>query len=458
MKTVLLREQKQAVSAFLKNEVSDERVIRLLHFLLTNTIFQDLLKDLEVNVLYVEEGCQMQPMTENWKPKCLFPANGIEEGWSVLQKVKPHVVILHVSGNDACSFVERMKYDKTRVVVICEDVDSDSVMKLLSLGVKHFVMPPITPQAVLKTLHESLYKISLEKEAELQKSMLRTLMEFQSDLLFIVEDDEVTDCNTTFLHFFGYEDLPAYQEKHITFADAFLEEKGYYVPFNKLAWIDDCLIGSKKVKMMDSMGEEFVFLIRSIAIPDDMSRFLVIGTDITDIEKEYKENERLATIDSLTNIYNRFKFQTLLQEQWDLAKRRRRPLSVIVFDVDDFQKVNDTYGHDHGDLILAQLADLVSKHINTNDVFARWGGEEFIILLPNTTGKQAFVIAESLRFFIQTKKFTGISKLTASFGVAECSAGLSREEFVQRAHEALSEAKQKGKNQVCVYRERKGKV
>ena len=210
--------------------------------------------------------------------------------------------------------------------------------------------------------------------------------------------------------------------------------------------------------MMNSMGEEFVFLVRSVAIPDDMSRFLVIGTNITDIEREYKENERLATIDSLTNIYNRFKFQTLLQEQWNLAKRRRKPLSVVIFDVDDFKKVNDTYGHDHGDLVLAQIADLVSKHLHTNDVFARWGGEEFVLLLPNTTGKQAFVIAESLRFFIETKKFTGISKLTASFGVAEYSAGLSREEFVQRANEALSEAKQKGKNQVCLYRERKDKV
>ncbi|GAA3322575.1 hypothetical protein GCM10020331_042990 [Ectobacillus funiculus] len=89
--------------------------------------------------------------------------------------------------------------------------------------------------------------------------------------------------------------------------------------------------------MMNSVGEEFVFLVRSVAIPDDMSRFLVIGTDITEIEKEYKENERLATIDSLTNIYNRFKFQTLLQEQWNLAKKRRRkPLSVVIFDVDDF--------------------------------------------------------------------------------------------------------------------------
>ncbi|GAA3322577.1 hypothetical protein GCM10020331_043000 [Ectobacillus funiculus] len=64
-----------------------------------------------------------------------------------------------------------------------------------------------------------------------------------------------------------------------------------------------------------------------------------------------------------------------------------------------FKKVNDTYGHDHGDLVLAQIADLVSKHLHTNDVFARWGGEEFVLLLPNTTGKQAFVIAESLRFF-----------------------------------------------------------
>ncbi|GAA3322573.1 hypothetical protein GCM10020331_042980 [Ectobacillus funiculus] len=116
-----------------------------------------------------------------------------------------------------------MEHDKTRVVVICEAVDSNSVMKLLSLGVKHFCYATYYPAGCIKKiLHESLYKISLEKKKlNCKKSMLCTLMEFQSDLLFIVEDDEVTDCNTTFLHFFGYEDLSAYQENNITFADAF---------------------------------------------------------------------------------------------------------------------------------------------------------------------------------------------------------------------------------------------
>lgn len=439
---------------FRTNEVRDGRVMKILHFLLENTIFQNLLQDLEINVLFITVNQSQTQLTEEIRPKCLFFAKNIEDGKRVYEKVKPHIIILDVPAAAAQAFVEQIQLD-IRIVVIWKEQDYFALSGLLAAGVRHFVMPPFTPQKILEMLHESLYEITLEREVQMQKSMVRAILEFQQDMLFFIEDDEIVDCNVTFLNFFGYEDLLSYQEENLVFADHFLDERGYYYPMNKWNWLDDCLAEPKKIKMKNVEGTEYVFLLRGSTLPEDGSRFVIICTDITQMEKENKENERLAVTDTLTNIYNRFKFQVLFAEEWEKAFLRDGVFSIILFDLDNFKNINDTYGNDAGDLALAQLAELVSAHIRLQDVFARWGGEEFVLLLPGSTAKEAFKVAEQLRFFIETKKFTGIAKLTASFGVAAYGENISRETLMQRAEAALKEAKQKGKNQVCLYRKEK---
>lgn len=176
-------------------------------------------------------------------------------------------------------------------------------------------------------------------------------------------------------------------------------------------------------------------------MPEDLSRFIVKCTEITELDEIYQEQERLAMVDSLTEIYNRLKFQQILEVEWEKVIRSDEKIAIILFDIDNFKTVNDTYGHDFGDLALIQLAELMKSKVEQQHVFARWGGEEFIILVTNTVEKEAFQVAESLRFFIETKQFTGISKLTASFGVALYEQGTTREELMQRADIALYEAK-----------------
>ena len=191
------------------------------------------------------------------------------------------------------------------------------------------------------------------------------------------------------------------------------------------------------------------FLLRATPLPEDLSRFIVKCTEITELDEIYQEQERLAMIDSLTEIYNRLKFQQILEAEWDNAMRNNENIALILFDIDNFKAVNDTYGHDFGDLALIELAELMKSKVEQQHVFARWGGEEFIILVTNTVEK-AFQVAESLRFFIETKQFSGISKLTASFGVALYEKGITREELMQRADIALYEAKKWEKSSVCI--------
>lgn len=339
-------------------------------------------------------------------------------------------------------------------IVIWDQQITSEFAEVLTLGIRNIVIAPVTPQMVLEEVNKSLYQLSLVRQVSLQQELLQTMFDFRNDLLFIVEDDEIVDCNTNFLEFFGYENLFAYREQHLVFAEHLIRENGYYSTTHDITWLDDTLSYDRRIKMSNYEGEVSTFLLRATPLPEDLSRFIVKCTEITELDEIYQEQERLAMIDSLTEIYNRLKFQQILEAEWDNAMRNNENIALILFDIDNFKAVNDTYGHDFGDLALIELAELMKSKVEQQHVFARWGGEEFIILVTNTVEKEAFQVAESLRFFIETKQFSGISKLTASFGVALYEKGITREELMQRADIALYEAKKMVKIK-CVYIEKK---
>lgn len=430
-------------------------MVNILHFLLENTVFQNVLQDLHVNVLYIEEGCNHQYTIDDIHPKCMFIANSFEEGERLFEKVRPQVVIVYVSDGIQVERIRRMYNTISSFIVIWDQPVTSKFVDLLKIGIRNIVMAPVTPQGILEEINKSLYQLSLLQQVTIQQELLQMMFDFQNDLLFIVEDDEIVDCNTNFLNFFGYEDLFSYHENHMVFAEHFIEEHGYYATNHDITWLDDSLAQARKIKMYNFEGEEFIFLLRAASVPEDLSRFIVKCTDITELDELYQEQEQLAAFDSLTEIYNRLKFQQLLEEKWKSEERINRTMALILFDIDDFKKVNDTYGHDFGDLALIQLAELMKSKMVSQHIFARWGGEKFSILVINTTEKEAFQVAESLRFFIETKQFSSISKLTASFGVALYEQGITKEELIQRADIALYEAKKNGKNQVRLYRKEK---
>ncbi|MEE6142886.1 GGDEF domain-containing protein [Bacillus cereus] len=429
--------------------------MNILHFLLENTVFQNVLQDLQLNVLYIENGCKHQQTIENIHPKCMFIANSFEEGELLFQRTKPHIIIMYVTDYSQIKYIKNMYTSQSTFIVIWDQQITKEFTDVLALGIRNIVIAPVTPQAVLEEVNKSLYQLSLVRQVSLQQELLQTMFDFQNDLLFIVEDDEIVDCNTNFLTFFGYENLFAYREQHLVFAEHFIRENGYYSTTHDITWLDDTLSSGRRIKMSNYEGAVSTFLLRATPLPEDLSRFIVKCTEITELDEIYQEQERLAMIDSLTEIYNRLKFQQILEVEWEKVVRNDEKIAIILFDIDNFKTVNDTYGHDFGDLALIQLAELMKSKVEQQHVFARWGGEEFIILVTNTVEKEAFQVAESLRFFIETKQFTGISKLTASFGVALYEQGTTREELMQRADIALYEAKKNGKNQVCVYRKEK---
>jgi diguanylate cyclase (GGDEF)-like protein len=155
-----------------------------------------------------------------------------------------------------------------------------------------------------------------------------------------------------------------------------------------------------------------------------------------------------ATTDPLTGLHNRLKLESTLADEIARVNRYKTPLSLVMFDIDHFKQVNDTHGHPVGDKVLIQLSRFVPNLIRSNDLLTRWGGEEFLILVPGSDGAMAFQAAEKLREAISHVVFEAVGSVTCSFGVAQYAPGETAAEFIARADTVLYQAKAGGRNQV----------
>ncbi len=174
-----------------------------------------------------------------------------------------------------------------------------------------------------------------------------------------------------------------------------------------------------------------------------------------ELENKIDEVERLSVTDQLTGAFNRRKFLEVLDLEMDRMVRYDRPFAIVMFDIDHFKNVNDTYGHDIGDFVLKELSRVVTDRLRISDTFARWGGEEFMVLAPETNHTEAMKLAELLREVIETHDFNPVPKLTSSFGVVTSSEQDidTPDKLTKAVDEALYNAKRTGRNRVVAYAE-----
>lgn len=166
------------------------------------------------------------------------------------------------------------------------------------------------------------------------------------------------------------------------------------------------------------------------------------------LQEQIQEVEYNASHDRLTGLYNRREFESIFEKEMHRAKRYLYPLSVVLFDIDDFKKINDTYGHKIGDEVLIGISILVQKIIRQSDTIARWGGEEFIVIFPESDLENTKVKAETIRAAIDREIFPKNLHVTCSFGVTTYLKEDTSDSLFIRCDNALYQAKNLGKNNV----------
>jgi len=184
--------------------------------------------------------------------------------------------------------------------------------------------------------------------------------------------------------------------------------------------------------------------------------FLVIGYFIKLLNKKLQLTQKSlidqANHDSMTGLYNRRSFYHISQKILNLSQRKFEEIHVIMLDIDNFKSINDTYGHDMGDKVIVSLSNTLIKNMRKSDIIARWGGEEFLILLSNTNEKSTLNKAEKIRTSIASMKVDEI-QFTVSVGVSsfDYTEDATIDDAIKKADNALYEAKNSGKNKVCLH-------
>jgi len=178
----------------------------------------------------------------------------------------------------------------------------------------------------------------------------------------------------------------------------------------------------------------------------DISSFVSTGKDITNRVEMEGELEKLATTDHLTGLLNRFKFEEMFTNEMFRSRRYNSPLSLIMFDIDHFKKINDTFGHDVGDSVLKEISELVSSNIRESDILARWGGEEFMLLTPQVDLDSAYELAEKLRNSVSELEFYKVGEVKCSLGVVQLNEGEDLVSLCKRVDMAMYKAKESGRN------------
>jgi polar amino acid transport system substrate-binding protein len=168
------------------------------------------------------------------------------------------------------------------------------------------------------------------------------------------------------------------------------------------------------------------------------------------LEQKAKKYQTIASTDALTGLYNRHKLDELFDLEMYSMQKKENPLCMAIVDIDFFKKINDTYGHEIGDVVLVGLSNFLLQQLRSTDIIARWGGEEFVLLLNSVNIDNAYNIVDKIREKLSQKEFDKVGKVTISAGVTNITQKDSFTSAFARADKALYQSKKDGRNRVTL--------
>lgn len=295
------------------------------------------------------------------------------------------------------------------------------------------------------------------KEILSTKQLLQEVLDTDLSFLMVSDGTKIILANKTMLKFFNVDSLDEFIKKHALISNAFekVDNKNFLTAYiDGEHWINYLQREQKNKELtilIKQNGENRYFKPHSKEIIiDNQELHIIIFDEITNELKNIQLLKEEASRDTLTKLFNRGKFNDVLSKEIILAQTTLTPLSIIFLDIDNFKSINDTYGHDSGDMVLIELSKILTATVRQGDFVARWGGEEFVITLQSTYSMQASLLAEKIRKNVENYNFTSGGRQTVSLGVTQYKEHEEQREFTKRVDEALYAAKVGGRNRVVV--------
>ncbi len=297
-----------------------------------------------------------------------------------------------------------------------------------------------------------LYRIHYEK------IFVRTLLDSQKDLILLSNGRQLFDANRAFLEFFGIESVEKFIRKHRCICDLFINTEEGYLQSEKdgLDWLQQIVRDPEKehrtILHDRRSGEDRIFSV-TVSRFDRRDRYVVTFRDVTSEEREKERFRSEALRDHLTGIFNKRAFEHYLEGRLrDYRYYHNSSIVIVMFDIDLFKEINDRYGHHWGDEILKKVCKIISERIRKSDFFARWGGDEFMIVMEGITADEARHLIEKLREEIAAYDFRLERRVSCSFGITALRDDDSIDTVLDRVDKALYDAKRGGRNRVVLRR------
>jgi two-component system, cell cycle response regulator len=324
----------------------------------------------------------------------------------------------------------------TEVIILTGHASMDSAIEATGQGAFSYLIKPYQMDDLLLNIRHGVERQQAQEE-------IRRLASFPR-LTPIPEIEVNSSGEVTFAN-------PAAEKLLSNLNMSCLNSKAWAHPFlNGLSEFNELRLSKKQTDMISEVkvgagARQATYELHTHYI-QELDLIRIYALDITNRKMAEEEIYLLATTDYLTGIANRREFTTILEREVSRIKRYGKPFSLTMYDVDYFKRVNDAFGHNVGDCVLQSVTKLVKESIRGADVMGRWGGEEFMVLLPETDMYAARKASEKMRLAIAGHCFDTVGNLTASFGIAAFEPQDDLNSLLKRVDDALYRAKSKGRN------------
>ncbi|MGM0519715.1 MAG: diguanylate cyclase [Campylobacterota bacterium] len=429
-----------------------------------------------ISVLYVEDENDVRQFTAKLLGslvKNVYDAQNGLEGLNIFEEHQDKIDLVvtdinmpKMDGLEMCSKIREHNKD-IPIVITSAHNDPNFLKRAIDVGVNTYAMKPIDlyqlVESMIKAIEPILLKkeleqlnISLETRVEQEIKKVKSILDAQDNIVILTNKETITNVNKRFLEFFEVNTLEEFSNKIDNIYELFKEEYGFITKSllsKQKCWIEyiknlpeiDRVV---KIKP-NSKEQERVFTVNVDNYDLKDNYFVISLTDITELKEKSNLLEYQATHDSLTGLNNRNKFNEIFEKEIRRGFRYDNDLSLIIFDLDRFKDVNDEYGHQVGDEVLKDITQIVLASVREHDFVVRWGGEEFLILLPETDSMGAQKVANKVRKAIENKKVSSKDvQITSSFGVSTLKLDDDQNRLLRRADKALYQAKNQGRNKV----------
>lgn len=347
------------------------------------------------------------------------------------------------------------------IIFITAKSDSESIIKGFELGAKDYISKPFNLKElqVRVSNHLQTYRLinqlnNAYKKLNSAYVNLQKFIDTQDNIVFLTDGKELQFANKKFFEFVGFENLDEFKKHNKCISESFIENDRFF-HLGKLqgdkCWTQHIIDLPKDKRVVNILGRDFRPNAFSLSINEFDDKFFIVGlTDIsqTILNKIILENKVIH--DPLTGAYNREYFEKNYPLLINGYHTTESQLAIALLDIDHFKLVNDNYGHDVGDEVLIHFVNTIHKFSRDEDIFIRWGGEEFILILKIKSKENLQKILENLRKMIEIEEFPTIGQKTCSIGGTIYENGEDIHSTIKRADEAVYEAKANGRNMVVI--------